>query len=77
MYLCTNCGAVIESAVAIHEYHDECEGNPIEEYYGCPYCKSDQIVEAKQCDLCGEYVASDHVILKDGTVACANCHTRY
>lgn len=47
------------------------------EYHGCPYCRSDQIVWAVQCDLCREYVTEDYVVLKDGTIACANCHTRY
>ena len=47
------------------------------EYRGCPHCRSDQIVRAVQCDLCGEYVTEDYVVLKDGTVACADCYTRY
>lgn len=77
MFICTNCNKILESPVSIHEYHDELDDSRIEEYYGCPYCKSDQIVEAKQCSLCGEYVIDDYVVLKDGTVACQNCYVMY
>lgn len=76
MYICNNCGAVFESTVSIHEYHDKID-NQIEEYHGCPYCKSDDICEAVQCSMCGEYVAYDYIILKDGTIACSDCYTTY
>ena len=77
MYICNNCGAIIENTISIHEYHDELDDKPIEEYHGCPYCKCSDVVEAVQCDLCGEYIAYDYVKLKDGTIACSDCYTTY
>ena len=77
MYICSNCGALLESTVSIHEYHDELDDSPVETYHGCPYCKSDQVEEAVQCDLCGEYCVNDYVKLKDGTIACSDCYTVY
>lgn len=77
MYICNNCGALLESTVSIHEYHDELDDCPVEEYHGCPCCKSNDVVEAVQCDLCGEYVAYDYIKLKDGTIACSDCYTTF
>ena len=77
MYICNNCGALLESTVSIHEYHDELEDHPIEEYHGCPYCKCSDVSEAVQCDLCGEYVVYDYIELKDGTIACSDCYTTH
>ena len=74
MYICENCGKILEATIPIREYHDELDERPYEQYYGCPYCKSDQVVEAKQCDLCGKYISSDYIVLSDGTVACDNCY---
>lgn len=77
MYICDNCGALITSPISIHEYHDELEDKPIEEYHGCPYCKSDQVVEARQCSLCGEYTAHDYIVLADGSIVCDNCYVMH
>lgn len=77
MYICNNCGAVIENTISIHEYHDELDDKPIEEYHGCPYCKCSDVDEAVQCDLCGEYIAHDYVKLSDGTIACSDCYETY
>lgn len=74
MYICESCGKLLTSPVPIHEYHDELDNGCIEEYYGCPYCKSDQVFEAKQCTLCGEYVLHNYVVLADGSVICENCY---
>lgn len=76
MFKCEDCGAVFESLGAIRECIGEPEYGPVT-YYGCPNCKSDQVVCAFRCDLCGEYVAHDFVILNDGTVACNNCYKLY
>ena len=53
MYICNNCGALLESTVSIHEYHDELDDCSVEEYHGCPkyaakasdFMLSDWIVE--------------------------------
>lgn len=75
MFYCNDCGALFKELATIKEVVDDEMGYL--EYRGCPHCRSDQIVQAVQCDLCREYVTEDYVILNDGTVACANCHTRY
>ena len=77
MFLCDNCGALLENPVSLHEYHDEVEDHRIEEYHGCPYCKSDQVFEAEQCTICGEYVSHDYIELNDGSIVCSNCYTMH
>ena len=74
MYICLSCGALLDSPVAFHEYHDELDECPFEEYHGCSHCKSRDVVEAVQCDMCGEYVGNGYVVLSDGTVACEDCY---
>lgn len=77
MYICLECGALLESTVSIPVLHDEVDDQSIKTYHGCPYCKSDQVEEAKQCDLCGKYVVNDYIELKDGTTACHDCFKLY
>lgn len=77
MYLCLNCNKLFENPIPIHEYHDELDDNQVEQYYGCPHCRSNDYVETIQCDLCGEYVTDVYVKLKDGTVACSDCYAIY
>ena len=75
MFKCSDCGALFEDLAPIKEYLDDEIGYLL--YHGCPFCRSDQVEVAMKCDLCGEYVTEDYIVLKDGTVACADCHTRY
>ena len=75
MFKCNDCGALFKDIAPIKEYLDEEVGYLL--FHGCPNCRSDQVEVAVQCDLCGEYVTEDYVVLKDGTVACADCYTRY
>lgn len=77
MYICNNCGAIFENTVSIHEHHNELYDKPIETYHGCPFCKCDDVTEAVQCDLCGEFVAYDYVKLRDGTIACSDCYETF
>lgn len=77
MCICNNCGAILENTVSIHEYHDELDDKSVEVYHGCPFCKCDDVMEAVQCDLCGEFVAYDYIRLKDGTIACSDCYETF
>ena len=74
MYICNNCGLQFASPIPIHEYHDELDDRAIEVFYVCPHCKCDNYEEAVQCDLCGDYVNTEYVELKDGTFVCNNCY---
>ena len=77
MYICDNCGAVFENTVSIREHHNELDDKAVEEYRGCPVCKYGGVLEAVQCDMCGEFVAYDYVRLKDGTIACSDCYETF
>lgn len=77
MFICNNCGVILENTVSIRERHNELDDRPAEEYQGCPFCKCDDIMEAVQCDLCGAFVAYGYVKLKDGTVACSDCYETF
>lgn len=77
MFICNNCNSLLENTVPIHEYHDELDDKFCETYYVCPYCKSDDVDEAVQCSICGEYISHDYIVLKTGQVICSNCYTMY
>lgn len=77
LYVCEDCGSVFTAPATLYEHHDELDECPAEKLSVCPYCKSYAIYEARQCDMCGEYVTEDYVVLSDGTVACSDCYTVY
>lgn len=75
MFKCNGRGALFKDLAPIKECLNGEVGYYI--FHGCPNCRSDQVEIAMQCDLCGEYVTEDYVVLRDGTVACDDCHIKY
>ena len=68
MYICENCGEVFEEYNTIVERHPYGMGYASEEWASCPYCGDTDIVEAEECENCGEYFAH----LTDGL--CDECY---
>lgn len=68
MYICTDCGAVFETAKIEKENHPYGMGYATEEYCVCPSCGSTNFSEAEKCELCGEYCAE----LNEGL--CESCY---
>ena len=60
MYICKDCGAVFEEP---NVWRDDPSPAGVAlpsgyyEYWECPKCGSEDIDEAKQCEVCGEYIA--------------------
>lgn len=65
MFICNNCGETFEEFAIIEEHHPYGMGYAVEEWSVCPYCKDNDIDEAKQCKRCSEYVAELHEGLCD------------
>ena len=57
MFICENCEKVFEEAKTIYESHPYGMGYAREEFSVCPYCEATEIVKAKECEHCGEFVA--------------------
>jgi hypothetical protein len=68
MYICENCGEVFEEFGTYYEHHPYGNGYATEEWSCCPYCKDTDIVEAHECECCGEHFAT----LTDGL--CYECY---
>lgn len=68
MYICNNCGLVFEDCKIDRQFHPYGMGYAAEEFAVCPHCNDTDFDEAKQCEMCGEFVAE----LEDGLCDC--CH---
>lgn len=56
MYVCNDCGAVIEEPDATTE---EVSDGYRETYLCCPYCGGNDIEKARQCVVCEDWYAGD------------------
>ena len=58
MYICNNCGAELEySDIRVQkDYYNEGDG----ERWFCPHCISENIEEAKSCEICGKNIPQSH-----------------
>ena len=59
MFICRECGAVSE------ELHRKCFDDLDTMFQGytmvCPFCHSDEVEDAVECEKCGKYVAEDEL----------------
>lgn len=72
MLYCENCGGYFDEDEAKKKYywfdHDSIESRV------CPFCESDDVVEGRKCEKCGEVkpVGTDYKILDDLCDDCAD-----
>lgn len=59
MYICKDCGEVFEDCDTYEEARPYGMGYAYETFAICPYCKSDDFVEAIECNRCGEILAKE------------------
>ena len=57
MYKCERCGHVfpVEDVFYKRAY----DGNPCEDQYLCPNCKSDDLTQGHECEYCGGFYPDD------------------
>ena len=67
MLVCTNCGSVYEEEEVRRKRYDE-ELHYTEVYYKCHHCGDDELVEATECEICGEYFYDE-----EGLGICEEC----
>lgn len=72
MLKCLNCSHVFDESEAATEQepHYELDGAPCEYFSVCPNCHSEDISDAYQCEVCGEWFFGDEII--DGHY-CESC----
>ena len=85
MYICLNCGAVMEDYKIIKDPRPFGLGVAYEEYADCPECHESDIVPAVECEHCGKYIpeyshtgkkqtfCDDCVYEEDEEVECKRC----
>lgn len=76
MLICRDCGNIFfeEDHETVCENRGEFWGAPAYQgYIVCPACESEDITEAKQCDLCGEYFDPDEAYYADIYRVCPVC----
>lgn len=77
-WYCNDCGSYFDETEMEQEveYHSELKGMGginYETFGVCPYCRSEDIQECEQCDLCGDQVNKTYYISgKDLCEDCAN-----
>ena len=59
-YYCTDCQSIIDEDELLTRTEDYGEGNYVD-FAVCPYCGSDEVDEAKTCELCGEAFNPDEL----------------
>lgn len=73
MYICKHCGKIFEDD-AVVEIRDDPSPSGVGlpsgyyTYYECPHCGSDDIEEATECVICGDWFAYD------GDEICEECY---
>lgn len=43
----------------------------------CPNCESTDIHQAHRCEICGEWITDDYIILSTGEHICEECYSRH
>lgn len=73
MYVCNECNNIFSEEESRTRFEDmgECFGSPSgREYLVCPSCGSDDVEEAKKCEICEEW---GHAESYDGKQYCDEC----
>jgi formylmethanofuran dehydrogenase subunit E len=72
MFLCLDCNGLFEEAQQYREMHG-LDSPPYETLDGCPYC-SGAYVETIQCDVCGNYITGQYVVVDGTQFICDECY---
>ena len=76
MLICSECGEIFEMARVISERHG-LDTPPYERLNICPFCESTDIHQAHRCEVCGEWITDDYIILSTSERICEECYTRH
>lgn len=73
MYYCPNCKSEFDEPKLIKDYvvNDPYPDGPI--ICVCPFCRSEDFVQAVKCDGCGEYIIGEYVKVSDRNY-CEDCY---
>ena len=72
--ICLDCGTVFgaDEVQRVQDYRGECWGRPAyEEELICPHCKSSDIEDAEECEICGSWCSTEELYENGGIcIAC-------
>lgn len=71
MYYCLNCEQETENLQIISEKHG-LDTPPYEEFYVCPFCKSEEVIKEIRCAKCDEIITDDFIAIDDKQY-CRDC----
>ena len=76
--ICLDCGTVFnaDEVERVQDYRGECWGQPAyEEELICPHCKSSDIEDAEECEICDSWCSAEE--LYDNGGICTACLEMY
>ena len=76
--ICLDCGTVFgaDEVERVQDYRGECWGQPAyAEELICPHCKSSDIEDAEECEICGSWCSTEE--LYDNGGICTACIETY
>ena len=77
MWYCLSCKSEFEDPKSTIDY---VVSDPYIDGYRisvCPYCKSDEFIEAIECDGCGKYIIGEYIKTTNDEYYCENCYTTH
>ena len=75
-YVCLNCEQTFDDPMVHIEMHGFTYG-PGEKLYLCPFCGSEDFIDAIYCDICDNPIVNDYIKTSRGELICENCYTQY
>lgn len=74
MFVCKDCGCLMDHPMVYHGVWLEHFGRPCREYHtGCVECGG-EVEEAHECDCCGKWITGQYIETKSGYYYCDNCY---
>lgn len=78
MFICLDCNNMFEEPSTVDGDLNEYFGFKCREKLSiCPFCQSNNFVETKRCDSCGEYITTDKYYRIGSSLYCENCCEQY
>ena len=75
-YVCLNCERDFDEPETYTEMHGFTYG-PGEKIYLCPFCGSEDFIDAIYCDICDDPILDDYIKTTLGDIICSDCYSTH